>query len=287
MDVLKKIAAHQQWLLFIIIIALVSFSIFVILMTGHRMRINRLKEATGEKKMRKKRKKFTLKFIDYDKIDLNLHQAGYPFKKFGLDAHSYHFYKLTFAILSAISVKNFGLKQILYGIVGYFILDVYIRMMKRRRKDAIKEMVDSFLTITIDGLQMGYTPQEIMSTAIKKLPADSPLNEEVRQLNLQLLKGSLIPSLNAFRKRIDLEEIDTYCFSLMQYEIGGRAIKMMQMQLDLINTLKINKKKRETMTRSNFSSIATALLVVAIAIIIILPLLAYIKDMPVFSGTGV
>lgn len=223
---------------------------------------------------------------DPEKIRLNLAQAGNPLSSIGLDEYSYYPFKIIFASLSAASAIGNGFLNILiYSIMGFFVIDVYIRMKKKKRHRSIKAVLGQLITVTIDGLQSGQTPMEI-TTSINKINKNNktnPLWLEIKLLNMNLLKGNLAASLDEFRRRIDLEEIDNYCFSLLQYEIGGRAVTMLKLQLDLIQTLKANREKRETQAKGNLSSVAVALLVVALLMLILLPLMSTLKDMPMLQ----
>lgn len=261
-----------------------TFAIYTILDMQRDVRVKKLKN-DGRKKYSANKRQFKLKIGDSEKIRLKLVQAGSPLAWWGLDEYSYHSYKIILALLAGSSAIGDGLAEIaMYSIMGYFILDIYIKMKKRKRHKEIKNVLGTLIAITIDGLQSGQTPMEITSTLLKKLPKENPLWSELKILNLKLLKGNIKTPLDEFRERIDLEEIDNYCFSFLQYEIGGRAVTMLKLQLELINTLKANRDKRETQTRANWSSVAVAILVVVLLMIILLPLMSSFKDMPMLQG---
>lgn len=263
----------------------IAFVIYTLFEYQKELRINKLKGDDRIKRIKSPKDRRKLAFGDSEKIRLKLTQAGNPFSNFGLDEYSYHTYKVVIAALSALSAMKDGWMAMAgYFLMGYVILDVYIRMKKKRRHKQIKAVLGPLLTITIDGLQSGQTPMEVTTTALKKIPKDNALWVELKILNMKLLKGNLKTALDEFRERIDLEEIDNYCFSLLQYEIGGRAVTMLKMQLDLIHTLKSNRDKRDTQNKAQLSSVAVALLVVVLLMIILLPLMSSFKDMPMLQG---
>lgn len=273
---------NKIYLLMVGIVLFFTIAVYNVFALDKDMKLNKLKNE-GRPKIYKTKKK-VIKIGDIDKIRLKLSRSGNPLKELGLDEYRYYGFKISLAAISTLSVIDKGWTNILlYFFMGFFILDIYISMKKKRRHKLIKEVLDSFISVTIDGLQMGQVPTEIMSTAMKKIPQSNPLWVEVKILNMKLMKGNLKGALDEFRERIDMEEIDNYCFSVMQYEIGGRAVTMLKMQLDLMHTLKGNKKKIETQTKSNLSSVAVALVVVALLIIILLPLLATFKSIPVLQ----
>lgn len=273
---------YKMYLLMIGIIICLTFTVYNVFAIAKDRKLNNLKNE-GRMRVTKSKKK-VIKIGDTEKIRLKLARAGNPLKQIGLDEYSYYWYKITLAAISILVVLDKGwINMALYFLMGYYILDIYISMKKRKRQKAINEALDSFISVTIDGLQMGQVPTEIMSTAMKKIDQSNPLWVEIKILNIKLMKGNLKKALDEFRERIDMEEIDNYCFALMQYEIGGRAVSMLKMQMDLISTLKDNKVKRATQAKSNLSSVAVALVVVALLVIILMPLLAMFKSMAVLQ----
>jgi len=267
------------------IVLSLTFAIYTILDMQRDVRVRKLKNE-GRKKNSAKKRQFKLKIGDSEKIRLKLAQAGNPLRKFGLNEYRYYIFKVFLAIFSGLAFVDEGLaKSIMFTVWGYFILDILIKSRKKSRHDKIKKVLGTLIAVTIDGLQSGQTPMEITSTLLKKIPKENPLWSELKILNMKLLKGNIKTPLDEFRERIDLEEIDNYCFSFLQYEIGGRAVTMLKLQLELINTLKANREKRETQTRANLSSVAVAILVVVLLIIVLMPFMSSIKDMPMLQGS--
>lgn len=277
----------KTYLLILGIILFLALAIYNFISVSAEIKKNRMKNESKVKQTSGQKKH--IKIGDTNKIRMKLVRGGNPLKEFGLNEYNYYYWKIGFAIMGASSVlmkkSDEGdtlsvVNLVFMFIFGFILIDIYTNMKIRKRQKEIKEVLDKFMSITIDGLQMGQVPTEIMGTALKKIPKTNPLWVEIKILNTKLRKGNMKGALTDFRERIDMEEIDNYCSSLMQYEIGGRAVTMMKKQLDLIYTLKDNKKKRETQTKSNLSSVAGALVVVALLIIILIPLLATFKSLP-------
>lgn len=284
-NVFDLAAQNKIYLILAGITILVAYAIFNMFVIHKESKIRKLKNENKVKEVKVGKKK--VKIGDTTKIRLKLVRAGSPLQQFGLDEYSYYWFKIILGGISALSVLGDGFKWMLvYFIMGFSILDVYISMKKKRRHKAIKDVLTTFLGITVDGLENGQVPTDIMQTALKKISKTNPLWVELKILNNKLMKGNMKVALDEFRERVDLEEIDNYCLSLLQYEIGGRTVIMMRKQIDVLNSLKATKKKRETQAKGNLSSVAVALVVVAMLIIILMPLLASFKEMPMLKDSG-
>lgn len=282
---LLKLGDVKVYVIITSIVLSLTFAIYTVLDMQRDMRVKKLKN-DGRKRHNAYKKRLKLKIGDNENIRLKLAQAGNPLSNLGLDEYNYYVFKVCLAIFSGLAFFDEGLtKIVIFAVWGYFILDILIKSRKKSRHDKIKKVLGILIATTIDGLQSGQTPMEITSTLLKKIPKENPLWSELKILNMKLLKGNLKTPLDEFRERIDLEEIDNYCFAFFQYEIGGRAVTMLKLQLDLINTLKANREKRDTQTRSNLSSVAVAILVVVLLMTILLPLMSSFKDMPMLQGS--
>lgn len=287
-ETIRRIIEEKAYVYIIACVVLITIAIRNIFEYKKELKIKKIKEDDNraEKPTKAKLKK-RFGIGDIEKVRMKLVRAGNPMKDI-LNEYSYYKVKITLSILSAVSCydQNFtwkedGMNLIIYAFMGYIIIDVYIGMKKRKRHKEIKDVLDSFISITIDGLQMGQTPNEIFQMAMQRIPKNNPLSPELVRLNMKTIKGNMKIGLEEFRQRTDMEEIDNYCFSLLQYEIGGRAVTMLKKQLELLKTLKANKKKMETQSKANLSSMATALLVGALLIIVFIPFIVKLQEIPI------
>lgn len=248
------------------------------------LKIKKIKAEIQIKRTKEVKEKKAPRFVDQERIRLKLIHAGSGglIQKIGLNEYNYLAYKFAIATVSLISVadKQNPLEMLAYAAMGFSVIDLYLRSKKKKRRKEIERVMEDFIAITIDGLKHGQIPYEIFTMALKRIPEKNPLYSEIKILNVKVLNGSLKTALEEFRKRIDMEEMDNYCFALLQYEMGGRAVAMMTMQLKLMHSIRSNMKQRETQRRGNYSSIASALLVGAFLIIMLIPLVTKFKELP-------
>lgn len=232
---------------------------------------------------------FTSRFDNKKSISLKFIRAGSPFQWMGITEKNYTSFKWAATILVFFLVKDsktsWG-ESILYAAWIHFFVEYAIYYKKKQRHKEIEQELDILISTTIECLEQGQTQVETFNILLNRIDKNNPLYEELLRVKLKIGIGTLDVKLDdvltEMQDRIGMEEIDNYCLALKQYEIAGKAIKMLKKQLELRRSRTNFKQKRETQYKANLNSLATIILVACIVILVIVPMLIVVMQNPIF-----
>lgn len=283
-NVMPLLSFENRNLVAILLTFLITYIIMLFFRLRKEKKIKKIKYDNTTIVIEAPKKRRMPKFVDIEKNRMKLLRAGMPLYKFGLDHYNFHIVKWFLALLSGLTALDRGyVWTFIYSLMGYTILELYVKIKAKRRKEAVEAVMSTLISTTVDGLRNGLVPSDIMSTVVKKLPPENPLVGELKIVQAKLSKGQVSKGLERLAYRLNIEQIDNYCYALMQYEIGGRAVTMLSKQLELIIAFKANSKRRETETKKNFSSISVALLVSCLILMIIMPLISLFGEFTILN----
>lgn len=233
--------------------------------------------------------KLTSKFEDRERIAIKLIRAGNPFSSLGINENNYTTFKIIFAFISAaLMLKGNSVSiAILYGAAAYAIIEWFVYRKTKKRHQLIDDELDLLVSSTVDLFEQGYNEVEIFTLLAERIDNDNPLYTELIRAKIKIGSNTVYTDmasiLNEFQDRIGMENIDNYCLALKQHGEAGKAKRMLKKQLELIRSEGGQKKKRETQYRANLNSVAIALLVVCIMLIILVPLVIMALDSAIFK----
>lgn len=266
----------------VLIVLVLTFFIYNLIKLKTARKVNQIKMEYIPKVKKEKKDtntiddKKTWLFNDIEKTRLKLIHSGLNDR---FTVRTFIILKYSLALLCYLSkIDENKLYAIGFGIMGYLVLDVYARSKKKKKHREIMKEIEILIATTIEGLSIGLVPHSIIKLAINKVPEDNPLSSELKILNVKIMKSNLNKAIAEFKDRIDMEHIDNYCLSFLQYSMGGGAVEMLRKQLDVIKAIKDNQKRGETQYRSTYSNIAIALLVGSLLILILIPLSVRLKE---------
>lgn len=230
------------------------------------------------------------KFTDKERIRLKLIRSGEVLSKIGINEENYTAAKILFSIVVTLLMKKgetWGY-AILYGVMTYIFIEWYLSRKIKKRHAEINGELDTLVSSTIDFLEQGFSESEIFSLLMERVEKNNPLYREIARVNVRIgsktVNMNISKILDEFQERIGMEEIDNYCLALKQYEVAGKAIRMLRKQLELIRSEGNQKKKRETQVRANGNSIATAIFVICIIIFIMTPMIISALNSPLLKN---
>jgi len=176
-----------------------------------------------------------------------------------------------------------GWELILYFILGYYILDLYLIYIKKRRIKLIKEQMLRAIIIMNNAFKSGKSTLQAVEIASKEL--SEPINHEFEKMYKDMKYGLAVDTVfERFSKRIDIEEARYVSSSLtILNKTGGNIVKVFSsIEKTLFSKKKLNEELKNLTASSNM--IVKLLLVVPIIFVGIIYLLNPTYFSPLFSS---
>ena len=163
-------------------------------------------------------KKILKKFLFLKSKEEFLSKQGYPLK---LNAITYYLTKeiLTFFFVVSAKINYDSLfVTLFFGVVSYFLLDIYILIRKKNRDD---EICYDLLNV-VNSLSLQLSANIMLKDSLKK-QFENCKNKDFKQAMLkfstqyELSELNLEKALNKLKQSFDILEIEMFCQSLKQY----------------------------------------------------------------------
>lgn len=229
-------------------------------------------------------------FYNKDNIRYKLIRSGGTFSHFGINESNFVSFEVLFAAVIAtimILTESSILEVVAYPAGAIIFLEWIVKMNTKSRHEKIKKELIPLIANTKEYIEQGMDVKDIFVLLPNKVK-EGPLRDELvalrTRIGLMKLDHSMEHEILEMAKRIGLEEIDNYVLALTQNEITGRVTRMLQKQLDLLNTYKNQKVNRETQNRAKVSSVASICIVIMTLTVIIVPMVIYIMQNKLFAG---
>lgn len=175
----------------------------------------------------------------------------------------------------------------LYAATAYALIEWYVHKKKKKRHNEIKKELDTLTSTTIECLEQGFNQGEIFAILVNRIDKKNPLNQEITRVKVKIgvntVRTDIDDILDEFENRIGMEEISNYCLALKQYEIAGKAVKMLRKQLDLIRSEENFRQKRETQYKANLNSVAVVIYVICTMIVLVVPMIVILMQNAIFK----
>lgn len=175
------------------------------------------------------------------------------------------------------------LELFIYFILGYFILDLYLIYIKKRRIKLIEGQMLRAIIIMNNAFKSGKSTLQAVEIASKEL--DEPINHEFEKMYRDMKYGLAVDTVfERFAKRIDIEEARYVSSSLtILNKTGGNIVKVFSsIEKTLFSKKKLNEELKNLTASSNM--IVKLLLVVPIVFVGIIYVLNPSYFAPLFSS---
>ena len=172
---------------------------------------------------------------------------------------------------------------LLYFILGYFILDLYLVYVKKRRIKLIEDQMLRAIIIMNNAFKSGKSTLQAVEIASKEL--GEPINHEFEKMYKDMKYGLAVDTVfERFAKRIDIEEARYVSSSLtILNKTGGNIVKVFSsIEKTLFSKKKLNEELKNLTASSNM--IVKLLLVVPIVFVGIIYALNPTYFSPLFSS---
>ena len=192
---------------------------------------------------------------------------------------------LSISLASYITGKTPSLLSILlFGIFGFFILDIYFRVTDSIKKKQVEQELLNAIGIMNNAFRSGRSVMqaiEIVSTELK-----GPIKQEFKKMYLEMNYGlSLDVVFERFSKRVNSEEVSYITSSLsILNKTGGNIIKV----FSSIEKMLFDKRKLKLEMKSLTSSaklISILLLIMPVVFVVVILVLDYTYFMPLITTT--
>lgn len=164
---------------------------------------------------------------------------------------------MIFIFLSILSkvlqTKTISIWEIIINfVIGYYILDIYLIVEKRRREKIIKEQILRAIIIMNNAFKSGKSTLQAVEIASREL--DEPLNHEFEKMYKDMKYGLAIDTVfERFSNRINIEEAKYLSSSLtILNKTGGNIVKVFSgVERTLFDKKKLNEELKNLTASSN------------------------------------
>lgn len=207
-----------------------------------------------------------------------LSKQGYPLN---LNAISYYFIKLflcVFLFLIARINYNSMLVGALFGLIGFFFIDIYIYLHKKSRDSEI--CVD--LLNIVDSISLQLSAEVSLKDSLKK-QFENCKNKDFQKailefsMQYELSELNINESINKLRDKFDILELNMFCNSLKQFNKVGNIIEILDNLSNMLKNKYIEKMKEATRTK---------VLYITFGVIIALGNIIMLTFYPLFISVG-
>ena len=246
--------------------------------------INLKAEKYKKKNIRQKRtnenffKHFFSKFNFIKTKENFLSKQGYPLK---LNTSSYFFTKIVLCLLFASAgIVNYRsyLIALIFGITGFFIIDLYIFIRKKSRDE---EICTDLMNIT-NSMCMQLSAEVSLKDSIKK-QYENCKNDDFKKAMLEfattyeLSELNIVNATQKLSNKFDILEIDMFCKALQTYNETTQISNILENLAQLLKKKSMDKTRRNTITK---------VLYITIGVVIALGNIVLITFYPLFISIG-
>ena len=194
------------------------------------------------------------------------------------------FFVIIVVVSYAIQGKLVGIFGFIFSfILGYYVYDIYLIIMKKRRSIKIKNDMLRAIIIMNNAFKAGKSTLQAVELASHDLPA--PISREFEKIYQDMSYGlSVDVAFMRFAKRVNLEEA-TYVASVLTIlnKTGGNIINVFSsMEKTLFDKKKLEEDLKNSTAASNL--VVKFLMVVPIFFIVIIYLVSPTYFVPLFSS---
>lgn len=179
-----------------------------------------------------------------------LSKQGYPLK---LNSISYYVLKvfLTILLTCAASINyNSVILSVVFGMIGYFFIDVYIAANKKSRDS---EICMDLLNV-VDSIALQLSAEVSLGDSLKR-QFENCRNKDFKRailefsMKYELSELNIEEALNDLKSKFDILEITMFCNSLKEYNKVSNIIEILENLSETLKVKYIEKIKENTRTK--------------------------------------
>jgi len=279
-----SISIEFRTFLIMILMVLVAACLFFLLYNFINRMLMEQRLMNKSIKVRKKtQKKYTLfkkiaKAFDSEELQLRFLYSGNIMGITNIEI--YFVYKILFTVAGLIlglelyqpnKVLSSILFIILFGGLGYFLIDFILYKGKKKRTKSIKEQLPMFLMSFDNYTKAGLLFEDILDIMPKLISGS--LQEELIRFNVSYsLSKDFEGCMKEFTKRLGVLEADELELKMRQCYYSGIYDDVLTNEKEMIEKKIVNDMRKESQTYDLYLAIAIAMLVVNIFVLIVMPL---------------
>jgi len=247
-------------------------------------------------KVRRAKREYTfvkkiLKSFDSEKLQLRFLHSG---NIMGISTvETYFVYKVLFTVLGLIlglrlyqpdSPSSSIFLIVLFGGLGYYLVDFILYQGKRRRTKSIKEQLPMFLVSFDNYTKAGLLFEDILDIMPKLISGD--LQKELIRFNVSYsLSKDFEGCIKEFTKRLGIVEADELELKMRQCYYSGIYDDVLTNEKELIERKIVNDMRKESQLYNLYLAIAIAMMIVNIFVLVVIPIFNIAsRDYKMFLG---
>ncbi len=204
---------------------------------------------------------------------------GYPLKLNGI---SYYILKILLAaifMLAGLINYSSTFMAILFGAVGYLLIDIYIAINKKSRDS---EICEDLLNVT-NSIALELSSYVPLNESLK-YQYQNCKNKDFRQAimmfatNYQLSELNVEDAINDLNKRFDILEVDMFCNTMRQYLKIGNIVELLENLSSVLRYKYMDKLKEKTREKVLYITFGVILALTNIILITFYPLFVSIGN---------
>ena len=205
----------------------------------------------------------------------------------------YFVYKVLFTVLGLIlglrlyqpdSPSSSIFLIVLFGGLGYYLVDFILYQGKRRRTKSIKEQLPMFLVSFDNYTKAGLLFEDILDIMPKLIRGD--LQKELIRFNVSYsLSKDFEGCIKEFTKRLGIVEADELELKMRQCYYSGIYDDVLTNEKELIERKIVNDMRKESQLYNLYLAIAIAMMIVNIFVLVVIPIFNIAsRDYKMFLG---
>ena len=247
-------------------------------------------------KVRRAKREYTfvkkiLKSFDSEKLQLRFLHSG---NIMGISTvETYFVYKVLFTVLGLIlglrlyqpdSPSSSIFLIVLFGGLGYYLVDFILYQGKRRRTKSIKEQLPMFLVSFDNYTKAGLLFEDILDIMPKLISGD--LQKELIRFNVSYsLSKDFEGCIKEFTKRLGIVEADELELKMRQCYYSGIYDDVLTNEKELIERKIVNDMRKESQLYNLYLAISIAMMIVNIFVLVVIPIFNIAsRDYKMFLG---